>query len=91
MSPGKHHSYHLTERQSIIELTWPRPPKQPKATRKGRKLRLLHCRPDPGSPESCVNPEDFSAAVKILDQQDVELAISAFTGLGYEVTIRTLR
>lgn len=91
MTPGHHHSYYLTERQRVIELTWPPPPRRLDAGLKGGLLRLLHGGPRPGSPELCVDPEAFSAAVEVLEDQDVELAISAFTGLGYEVTVRTLR
>lgn len=91
MTPGMNHSYYLTQKQRIIELAWPRPSKKLNVSLKGRILRLLHGGPQPGSPEQCVDPEVFEAAVEVLDQQDIELAISAFTGLGYQVTVRTLR
>jgi hypothetical protein len=90
MSPGHHHSYYLTERERVIDLDWP-PPTTRNTSLRGRALRLLHGGPRPGSPELCVDPEDFRAAVRTLEKQDLELAISAFTGLGYEVTVRTLR
>lgn len=91
MTPGLTHSYYLTQRQRVIELAWPLPPKGLSLGMKGKLLRLLHGGPHPGSPEVCVDPEAFSAAEEVLEDQDVELAISAFTGLGYEVTVRTLR
>lgn len=94
MTPGLNHSYYLTQRQRVIELVWPPPPPPPKTLKvslKGRVMRLLHGGPAPGSPELCVDPDEFGAAVKTLDRQNVELAITAFTGLGYEVTVRTLR
>jgi hypothetical protein len=91
MSPGHHHSYYLTERERVIELNWPPPPKNPRVSLKGTVLRMLHGRPRPGSPEMSVDPEEFGAAVKTLEKQDIEQAVSAFTGLGYEFTVRTLR
>jgi hypothetical protein len=91
MTPGLTHSYYLTRRQRVIELAWPLQPKKLSAGLKTRLLHLLHGGPLPGSPELSVDPEAFDAAVKTLDKQDVELAISTFTGLGYEVTVRTLR
>lgn len=90
MSPGHHHSYYLTERDRVIELNWPPPPRNPRAGLKGTMLRLLHGGPRPGSPELCVDAGDFGAAVKALEHQDIDLAVSAFTGLGYEVTVRSL-
>lgn len=91
MTPGLTHSYYLTQRQRVIELNWPAPPKKPGISLKGRLMRLLHGGPPHDSPEQCITPEDFESAVKVLNRQDVELAITAFTGLGYEVTVRTLR
>lgn len=91
MTPGRTHSYYLTQRQRVIELAWPLPRRGAKNSLGVRFLRLLHGGPDAGSPEMCVDPVDFQAAVQVLELQDVELAISAFTGLGYEVTVRTLR
>lgn len=92
MSPGHHHSYYLTERERVIELNWPPPPPPPnsRASLKGSMLRLLHGGPQPASPATRVDPDDFGAALEVLKQQDLELAISAFTGLGYEVTVRAL-
>ncbi len=90
MTPGLNHSYYLTERQRVIELDWPPPPRTPRRSLRGRMLRLLHGGPDPHSPEQCIDPNDFGAAVKTLEKQDIELAINAFTSLGYEVTVRTL-
>jgi hypothetical protein len=90
MSPGHHHSYYLTERERVIELNWPPPPKNSREGLKGTMLRLLHGGPRPGSPEVCVDPGDFGAAVKALEHQDIDLAVSTFTGLGYEVTVRSL-
>lgn len=90
MTPGMNHSYYLTQKQRVIELAWPAPPRRLNVSLKGRVLRLLHGGPRTGSPDECVDPNDFESAVKVLDQQDVELAITAFTGLGYEVTVRTL-
>jgi hypothetical protein len=90
MSPGHRHSYYLTELERVIDLDWPPPPKTPQISLKGRILRLLYGGPRPGTPELCVDPDDFGAAVKDLEKQDLELAINAFTGLGYEVTVRTL-
>lgn len=90
MSPGQRHSYYLTERERVIELHWPPPPRTPQMSLKGRMLRLLRGGPRPDSPELCVDPAEFGAAVKDLEKQDLDLAISTFTGLGYEVTVRTL-
>lgn len=91
MTPGLTHSYYLTQRQRVIELNWPTPTTRPSISLKGRLIRLLHGGPRHDSPEQCVSPEDFASAVEVLGLQDIELAISAFTGLGYEVTVRTLR
>ncbi|WP_354214984.1 hypothetical protein [Arthrobacter sp. UYCo732] len=91
MTPGQNHSYYLIQKQRIVELAWPPPPKSAEVSFKGRVLRLLHGGPRPGSPEQCVDPGDFESAVNVLDQQDIEAAISAFTRLGYQVTVRTLR
>lgn len=90
MSPGHHHSYYLTERDRVIELNWPPPTRNTRDGLKGAMLRLLHGGPHPGSPEACVDPVDFGAAVKDLEHQDIELAVSTFTGLGYDVTVRAL-
>lgn len=90
MSPGHHHSYYLTERERVIELNWPPPPKRHRASLKGTVFRLLHGSREPGTPEVCVDLDDFRAAVKVLEQQDIELAVSTFTDLGYEVTVRAL-
>lgn len=91
MTPGHTHSYYLTQRQRVIDLSWPPTPRKPKISLKGRIMRLLLDRPCPDSPEQCIDPHEFEAAVKTLNKQDVEMAIEAFTGLGYEVTVRTLR
>lgn len=91
MTPGLTHSYYLTQRQRVIELNWPAPPKKPNISLKGRLMRLLHGGPRHDSGEQRVTPEEFESAVRVLDRQDVEQAIAAFAGLGYEVTVRTLR
>lgn len=91
MSPGHHHSYYLTDRERVIELNWPPQPQTHRMSLKGRVVRLLRSGPHPGPPEVNVDPEAFGAAVKVLERQDVELAINAFTSLGYEVTVRAPR
>ncbi|ACL42049.1 hypothetical protein Achl_4098 (plasmid) [Pseudarthrobacter chlorophenolicus A6] len=91
MTPGTQHSYYLTQKKRVIDLTWPPPPRKTRPDLKGGLLRLLHGSPSPHSPQHNVDPAAFDEAVKVLDKQDIELAIEAFTGLGYEVTVRTLR
>lgn len=87
MTPGRQHSYYLTQVQRIIELSWPARRKRTTSCKEAL-LRLLHGGPRPGTHET-VDPEKFRSAVHGLEKQDVELAISEFTKLGYEVTVRT--
>lgn len=91
MSTGHDHSYYLTKRERVIELSWPLPPGRLSTGLTRGVLSLLRGRPNPGSPAACVDPEAFRAAVQVLEDQDLEQAIAAFTGLGYQVTVRTLR
>lgn len=55
---------------------------------RARLRGLIFDGPTPGSPEGAVDPEALSAAVKLVEAQDIEAATMAFTELGYDVRVQ---
>lgn len=91
MTPRTDHRYFLPLHGLAFEASWPRPARSRSGWMRARLRGLIVGGPTPGSPESSVSPEALVAAVNLVEEQDVEAATSAFTNLGYTVSVRALR
>ncbi|WP_354214981.1 hypothetical protein [Arthrobacter sp. UYCo732] len=87
MTPCTNHRYFLPSYGLAFEASWPRPARTGSSWIRARLQGLLFDGPAPGSPEGTVNPDALSAAVQLIEAQDIEAATMAFTELGYHVRV----
>ncbi|WP_262455145.1 hypothetical protein [Arthrobacter sp. A2-55] len=80
MGPKLLHRFLLLDRHLAVELHHPAP-KQP-------KIRLLARHHPPAAALPRTGDPGFDGAATLLDRPTLDGAIEAFTGLGFEVTIR---
>lgn len=91
MTPRSDHRYFLPRHGLAFQASW-RAPKRSLSDRfRGYVRDMLFGGPDPGSPEVSVDPEEYRAALDLVDRQEIGAAAAAFTDLGYEVHIHPLR
>lgn len=91
MTPRTDHRYFLPRHGLAFEASWPRPARAGSGWIRARLSALFFGGPTPGSPEQMVDPDELSAAVKLVEEQDIEAATMAFTELGYDVRVHALR
>jgi hypothetical protein len=91
MTPRTDHRYFLSRHGLAFEASWPRPARAGSGWIRARLHALVFGGPTPGSPEHVVDPAELSAAVKLVEEQDIEAATMAFTELGYVVQVHALR
>lgn len=91
MTPRTDHRYFLSRHGLAFEASWPRPARAGSGWIRARLNALLFGGPAPGSPEQAVDPARLSAAVQLVEEQDIEAATMAFTELGYHVRVHSLR
>lgn len=91
MTPRTDHRYFLPRHGLAFEASWPRPAHTGSRWIRARLHGLMVGGPTPGSPEHEVNPAALLAAVDLVEAQDIEAATMAFTELGYDVRVHTLR
>jgi hypothetical protein len=83
MTPRSEHSYFLPRHGLVFDARWAR-----RARRGNGWFRSLFGGAGPGRPEKTVDPEELAEAVRLVEEQDVESATTAFTELGYDVTVQ---
>jgi hypothetical protein len=91
MTPRADHRYFMPRYGLAFEAHWPRPARTGSGWLRASLIALLFSGPAPGSPEAAVDPGALTAAVQLVEEQDIEAATMAFTELGYEVTVHALR
>ncbi|WP_230854563.1 hypothetical protein [Arthrobacter terrae] len=91
MTPCSEHRYFLPRHGLVVAASWPRPTLTGSRWIRARLYGLLFGGPTPGSPETSVDPEALSAAVQLIEEQDIDGATRAFTDLGYNVMVHAPR
>lgn len=91
MTPRSDHRFFLPRHGLVFEASWPRPVRTGPGWIRAHLHALAFGGPTPGSPEHEVDPEALSAAVEMVEAQDIDAAAMAFTELGYVVQVRTPR
>lgn len=91
MTPQPHHRFYLPARGLAFEACW-LPPRRSFGVKVRDGLRdVLIGGPRPGTPEAAVDPDAYTAALDLVDRQDLDAAATAFTDLGYRVSIEQMR
>jgi hypothetical protein len=91
MTPRTDHRYFLPEHGLAFEASWPRQARTGSGWIRARLHGMIFGGPTPGSPEEMVRPDALGAAVDLIEAQDIDAATTAFTELGYRVTVHALR
>jgi hypothetical protein len=91
MTARTDHRYFLPRYGLAFEASWPRPARTGSGWIRASLRCLLFDGPTPGGPEGAVDPDALSAALELVEAQDIEAATMAFTELGYDVTVHALR
>lgn len=79
----------MPDHRLAFDMAWPPPPRTRTRLRGLLKSTLIGGLPH-WAPEAAVSGKEFARALKVLDTQDIGRSVEAFTGLGYEVTVRAV-
>ncbi|WP_227471717.1 hypothetical protein [Paenarthrobacter sp. YJN-5] len=91
MTPRSDHRFFLPRHGLVFEASWRRPARTVRSWVRAHLHALAFGGPIPGSPEHDVDPVALTAAVELLEEQDIDAAAMAFTDLGYVVQVHAPR